>query len=137
MATANHTEYTKSATPRALVLMAKGGECIPLEPATLAQLDALETVDGLLSDRDTTRLTAALQRSSREDVQNYSARQGFSEVAATALLLAHAALHVQEGAYVDAWDAQIVALVDRAQTARERALAGYADVVMECAWVNA
>ena len=137
MATANHTEYPQSATPRALVLMAEGGECLPLEPATLAQLDALNTGDGLLSEHDTSRLTTAIQRSTRQDVQDYRARMGFSEIEACALVLAHAALHVQEGGYVDAWSDQVVSLIGRAQTEREKALVAYADVVMECAWVDA
>ena len=83
------------------------------------------------------RLTAVLQRGTRQDVQRLALRNGFTKVEETALMYAHDALNVAEGdeeRACDVFDRWLdLSLMDDARTAREFALVDYADTCVECA----
>ncbi len=80
------------------------------------------------------RLTSALKECSEEELRRLCAKKGFSEVETTALLFAHAALHVaDEQAALDLFDRWTdLDLAVNVTTERERVFVEYADVCV--AW---
>ena len=83
------------------------------------------------------RLTAVLQRGTRQDVQRIAQRNKFTKVEETALMYALDALNVAEGdeeRACDVFDQWLdLSLFEEARTPREFALVDYADVCVECA----
>lgn len=83
------------------------------------------------------RLTAVLQRGTRQDVQRIAQRNKFTLVEETALMYAHDALNTAEGDEAragDVFDRWIdLNLMDGARTQREFDLVDYADACVECA----
>lgn len=106
---------------------------------TLTQLDRelLIDPDGFFAECDSDLLSDILLRSTRQEVQAYIERKGYTKIESAALLQAHDAFLLEDGDEAGMWklfDASLgLNLIGRATTPRALALALFADGAMQCA----